>query len=282
MDDFSDKWNPVLVREIRRTLKSRVFGATFLLLLFSCWASCIYLVVNNMEVLNLVERGRSFCTIYFFILLVPICIVVPLSIFSVSSQERLGQTLQNIAMTRLKPAQVLHGYLWCGVMQAGLYYSAILPFISFGYLFRGVDIVQILLGIIVSLYFGWAAWVWGLLMGTSVRGSVSHSICLICSLLGGFLSLFISSSFISILFSTEMGVGAVCGFFCLGVPTFMMMSFFYGIANERIKLTNRTARPYQVILDEDGSILRFKPDPNSLYHEVPQWHEQTNSEIRNQ
>ena len=282
MDDFSDNWNPVLVREVRRMLKSRVFGGTFLLLLFSCWASCVYLVAENMAVLHLLERGREFCTIYFFILLVPVCIVVPLTIFSVSSQERLGLTLENIAMTKLKPSQVLQGYLWCGAMQAGLYYSAILPFICFGYLFRGIGLIQILVGIMVSLFFGCASWVWSLLMGTTVRGAASQTVCLVFSLLGGLLALSISSSFISLLFSTEIGVGAVFGFFCLGVPTLMMMSFFYGIANERVRVTNRTARPYQVILDKEGGILRFKPDPNSMYHEVPQWHERTNSEVRNQ
>ncbi len=282
MDEFSDNWNPVLVREIRRTFKSRVFGWTFLLLLFSCWASCIYLVVNNMTVLYLLERGREFCTIYFFLLLVPVCMVVPLTIFSVSSQERLGQTLENLAMTSLKPSQVLKGYLWCGAMQAGLFYSAILPFVSFGYLFRGVDIFQIIAGIVMTLFFGCASWLWSLLMGTSVRGAISHTICMVFSLLGGLIALGISVWFISILFSPAVGVRAVLGFFCVGLPMLMAMSFFYGIANERIRFTNRNIRPYRVILDKDGNILRFKPDSNGMFHEIPEWHERTNLEVRNQ
>lgn len=281
MDDFSDNWNPVLVREVRRMLKSRAFGGTFLLMLLSCWASCLVLVANNWGVLNLLERGREFCTIYFFILLVPVCVVVPLTIFSVSSQERLGQTLENIAMTGLKPGQVLNGYLCCGLMQAGLYYSALLPFISFAYLFRGIGIAQILSGIFITVLIGATSWVWSLLMGTTVRGTFSQTACLVFTLLGGLLAFAISYSFISSLFSNNMGVGAVLGFFCIAVPTVMMMSFFYSIAKERIRVTNRMARPYRVILDKQGNILRFKPDPHSLYHEIPEWHEQTNLEVNN-
>ncbi len=282
MDEFSDNWNPVLVREVRRMLKSRVFGGTFLLMLLSCWASCLFLIVDNWSLLNLTEYGREFCTIYFFILLVPICIVVPLTIFSVSSQERLGQTLENIAMTGIKPGQVLNGYLCCGFMQAGLYYSALLPFISFGYLFRGIGIAQILAGIFITVLLGAASWVWSLLLGTTVRGTASQTVCLVFTLLGGLLAFAVSFSIISFLFSSDMNTGGVFGFFCLAILTLMMMSFFYGIAKERIRITNRMVRPYRVVLDEQGNILRFKPDANNLFHEIPEWHERTNLEVRNQ
>lgn len=140
---LGDRLNPILVKETRQALKSRQFTASFwLVLLFAAGWSFIGISILMPRVYYM-PAGRFMLGGYFFILCVPLLLVVPFSAFRSLAAEREDGTYELLSITTLSSGRIVMGKLGSALMQMLVYYAALAPCIAFTYLLRGLDIGSI-------------------------------------------------------------------------------------------------------------------------------------------
>ncbi|MCG6156920.1 hypothetical protein [Rubinisphaera margarita] len=259
--DFPDSWNPMLIREIRRMLKGRAFAITFLLLLLSCWATSFFLVMTADLSLDLVGAGRQFCSYFFVILLLPNCFVVPLSLFALAAEEHSEQTLEVLTLSTLRIGQIFSGFFWCGALHAGIYYAAVVPFICFSYLLRGVALPNILVALVVSLLFTTYMMACGMMLGACSSGPIRRTFCVLLLVGMGAIAFSVSSTMVTVLISMtsfpDMLGFALPSLVCTGSILVTILLFITGFGVQQFRLFDPLVSPYNVRLDENGNVKRF-------------------------
>lgn len=135
--------NPLLVKEVRQSLKSRQFSFTFTLVLCVAWAWSIGGIVHLGPSVSYGANGPEMFYGYYLILAFPLLLVVPYSAYRSLIAEREDNTYELIAITALKPRQIVGGKLGCAVAQMMVYASAVAPCLAFTYLLRGIDVLAI-------------------------------------------------------------------------------------------------------------------------------------------
>lgn len=261
-NDFSDRWNPILVRELRRSLKSRSFGLTFPLLLFGNLALSFFMTLSAANSSDLASLGRSLYITYFGMLAVAIQGVVPLFLFSSIAQERSGNTLEMVAISQLHSFRIVDGYLWNGFAQSILYGSSIVPFLAFSYLFGGFGPVALIVSVFCFLIFTINMLLWGVSLGSLVRGPISLTLCTLLVIAGGFLNIAFSSGFISALTDYETDyiemAQAIPFLVCPGIFVFVIWAILYGTAEHNMTMYDQTQKPYRVELGDSPDSIKFK------------------------
>jgi hypothetical protein len=144
-EQWSERLNPILVKEARQALKSRQFVATFSLLLVAAWAWTLIGVSLLTPGVYFAPSGPFMLVGYFLVLAVPLLVVVPFSAFWSLAREREDQTFELVSITTLTARQIVTGKLGSAILQMLVYYSALAPCIAFTYLLRGIDAVVICL-----------------------------------------------------------------------------------------------------------------------------------------
>ncbi|WP_237228305.1 hypothetical protein [Rubinisphaera sp. JC750] len=271
LEDFGDKWNPMVVREVRRMLKSPSFGVSYILLTLACLAAAYLFTLDPSFTSETDDRGSVFCQVFLGLLTIPVMIVVPLSLFSSASQEHTEYTLEMLSVTTLRTEQLIWGFSWCGVAHAGVYFCSLGPYICFGYLLGGVGLFQIIAGILCVASMGIAAGIWGLMLGACSKGPISRNIFGGLSVLGG-LGLAVLTMSLNGLFFSPIGESAWEGILCVlavQVPACFLM---FGIARQQLLLNDPYMKPYRVVLDADGNVSHFAHRFNAPYDRVPELH----------
>ena len=140
IDVFSDRLNPILVKETRQALKSRQFTISFwLVLLFGAGWSFLGISLQIPHVYYL-PSGATMLTGYYIILCVPLLLIVPFSAYRSLAMEREDGTYELLSISTLSARQIVTGKLGSALMQIFVYYAALAPCIGFTYLLRGVDV----------------------------------------------------------------------------------------------------------------------------------------------
>jgi len=166
LERAGDRLNPILVKEARQALKSRLFVVTFGLLLICAWGGTIVgLAIIGPEA-AFGFRGSTMFAVYFVILAFALLVIVPFGAFRSLAVEQEDRTYELLSITALGPAQIIRGKLTSALLQMLIYLSAISPCLGFTYLLRGIDFVTILyiLGWLVLASLGLSAI--ALLLGT--------------------------------------------------------------------------------------------------------------------
>lgn len=145
LDWFSDKVNPILVKETRQALKSRGFILTFAAVLICAWGWSIFGIAIRSPSIYYVPGGRYMLLGYFVIMMVPLILVVPFATFRSLAAEREDGTYELLSITDLRPWQVVLGKLLSAVLQVAIYLSALSPCLAITYFLRGIDIFLIVL-----------------------------------------------------------------------------------------------------------------------------------------
>ena len=81
LERLGDRFNPIVVKEVRQALKSRQFVGTFLLLLLAAWAGSVFGVSYLGESIDYGSPAVIFYAGFFFALCVASLIIVPFSTF---------------------------------------------------------------------------------------------------------------------------------------------------------------------------------------------------------
>ena len=165
LEACSDRLNPMLVREVRQALRSRVFGVTFQATLLGALAASLIAFAGNADVLEYQEVGASFLHHYSMVLMACLCFVVPAALFG-SLRSELGDTHDVLIVSTLTPAMIVIGKLQAGLVHMGLYYSAVAPFICLTYLLGGVSVPGILMYLLISFCTSLAICFFAVLLGS--------------------------------------------------------------------------------------------------------------------
>lgn len=136
--------NPILVKECRQALKSKQFLITFGLVLICAWGWSIIGIALEGPDVYFSFSGPDIFYIYYLILAFPLLVIVPYGAFRSLAGEREDRTFELLAITTLKPRQVISGKLGSAMIQMIVYFSAVSPCLAFTYMLRGIDVLTIL------------------------------------------------------------------------------------------------------------------------------------------
>ncbi len=138
---LADRVNPIVVKEIRQGLRTRVFWIFFGLMLFAC-------VVISLIAFAAADRvgaeGRSYFFAYCLCLGMVQFFVIPYSAYRSMSREREEETWVLLTLTGIGPHRILRGKMGSFMLQGLIYASAAAPFLLFSYYLNGIDLPTIL------------------------------------------------------------------------------------------------------------------------------------------
>lgn len=152
IEAFTERLNPIIVKEIRQGLRTRIFWICFGLMLLACFV--ISLVAYGTTVEDTVSRaGPSFFYSYFLCLGVVQFFIIPYSAYRSLAREREEETWVLLSLTGIGAKRILRGKLGSFLVQALLYGSAVLPFLLFSYYLNGIDLPTILVVVLLGAAF---------------------------------------------------------------------------------------------------------------------------------
>ena len=155
VDAWCEKWgdrlNPILVKETRQALKSRQFVLTFSFLLFAALGWTIIGSLSLMPRIYDTPSAPRMLIGYYFVLALPMLLVVPLAAYRSLEGEIDDGTLELLSITTLSPWQIVLGKLASAMLQMMLYFIALFPCVAYAYTLRGVDLppTVLLIGMLI-------------------------------------------------------------------------------------------------------------------------------------
>ncbi len=243
VERFSDRLNPIFVKETRQALKSKQFVISFLLLLAFSWLVSLFFVLTSGGDLESGRAGRELFSIYFGILAVAIMLVSPFGAFRSLLTEREDATYEPLVITTLHPRQIVMGKFLSAVLQTFLYYSAIAPFISFTALMQGFDIAQVSLILFTGLLFSMAVTMAALALSSMIKGKVWQTITSLAVLFGLFWAFILAVASTAENWAREMNHPEfwwAYGALLLGGLTYVLLLQQIAVANITFEAGNRS------------------------------------------
>lgn len=140
LDRIEDRLNPILVKEIRQALRSRVLSWGFVILLLLLLLICgAYMAAG--ESMSY-AAGRDLFLWSLGVLLGCSIVLVPAFVGVRMAMERSDGHMDLLFITTLSPRKIIWGKLQSALVLSALVFSVVLPFASFSYFLRGIDLVS--------------------------------------------------------------------------------------------------------------------------------------------
>ncbi len=151
--------NPILVKELRQSLKSKQFVITFMLLVTVAWLVSVFGLLMFGPQIQYGPAGRYFFVGFYLALAAATLLIVPFGTFRSLQAERDFNTFEILSVTTITPQQIVRGKLLSSLVQCLIYYSAITPFMAFASTMQGFDapraayvlVVTILISVMLSM-----------------------------------------------------------------------------------------------------------------------------------
>lgn len=141
---INDWLNPIVIKELRQAVQSRfVITALLVLLAIQIVAVGIYLLTNS-DLSFSSDSGRTVFMILFGIMLAISMLFVPLYTGVRLAAERSETNLDLLFITTIKPRSIIAGKMLAAMVLTVIIFSACLPFLTFTYFLRGVDLPSML------------------------------------------------------------------------------------------------------------------------------------------
>jgi hypothetical protein len=141
--DFADWLSPMLVKELRQGMRSRIFVAAFYLTQLLMILSTAFSLIAASRTDNVPSDLFGFLSgLFWFMVSVPLLFVMPLLGFGALHTEMKAGTLELVFLTRLSAWRIVAGK-WTALMaETLLLVCAILPYVILRYFLGGVDIIE--------------------------------------------------------------------------------------------------------------------------------------------
>ncbi len=146
---LGDRLNPLVVKEVRQGLRTRVFWVCFGLMLLACLLLSLGAYADARGG-GFSTHGRGYFLAYYVCLGVVHFFVIPYSAYRSLAREREDETWVLLVLTGLGPRRILRGKVTSYLVQASLYASAVGPFLLFSYYLNGIDLPSILLVLLLG------------------------------------------------------------------------------------------------------------------------------------
>ncbi|MEO7932330.1 MAG: hypothetical protein ABIT76_04135 [Chthoniobacterales bacterium] len=233
IQDFADWLSPMLVKELRQGMRSRVLTSS----LFILQGLLIFNVIIAFTVAENGNDTQSVTTFFWTILSLPLLMILPLSALGSVGNEIKNNTLELIFLTRLNAWRIVFGKWIAIVTQAALLAVTVLPYIALRYYLGGVNMLNDLLTVGAILV------VSAVLTAVTVGVSPYQSkIIRIFLFLGYFFLLQVGGSFVAVLLmgggsrGVLRGVGLPSGVILGGIALLLpiLILLMLGMAASRI------------------------------------------------
>ncbi len=145
----SERINPIVVKEVRQSLKSKQFTISFGLTLIAAVGWTLIAISLMVPRIFYMPAGIPLLSGYFCILVVPLMVIIPFGAFLSLTAETEDSTFELLSISALSALQIVHGKMASSCVQILLYLSALAPCIVLTYLLRGVGLYTIL------FFLGW-------------------------------------------------------------------------------------------------------------------------------
>lgn len=148
-NDFGDWLSPMLVKELRQGVRTRVFVLMFILLQ-------VLLLVNislSLLVASVQEDTSAGSAFFWLTVSIPVLIILPLNALGALGQEIKANTLELTFLTRLTASRIILGKWFAIFSQALLLVCAVLPYLVLRYFIGGINVSNELekLGVLLAL-----------------------------------------------------------------------------------------------------------------------------------
>jgi hypothetical protein len=193
MNAYSDWINPIVIKEVRQSLKSKLFVTTFMLSLAACWAISVIGIMFFWNVIEYSPVSLQFFICYYWVLAFALFVVIPFGAFGSLQTERDQNTFEILQITTLQPSQIVTGKLASAMLQAIILYAVIAPFIAFSSLLQGFDLLRVSYEMTISLAICMGASMCCLMLSTLGKQKNFRTL-MVLFLLGGLVSLFSSQA----------------------------------------------------------------------------------------
>ncbi len=146
--DFADWLSPMLVKELRQGVRTRVFVSLLILL------QVLLLVDVSLSLLVAsVQEDASTGTVFFWLIVgLPVLLVLPLNGLNAISGEIKANTLELIFLTRLSAFRIVVGKWLAILAQCLLLVSTVLPYLVLRYFIGGINLTNelVTLGLLLT------------------------------------------------------------------------------------------------------------------------------------
>ena len=133
--------NPVVVKELRQAVRNWfVVGVLLILLLILFVAMVMFVISESIGTTANPTLGRNIFQTFYAILTIGSMLFIPIYTGTRFAKEREDSNMDLMFITTLTPGQIIRGKILGGVILTALFYSVFMPFMSFCYLLRGVDL----------------------------------------------------------------------------------------------------------------------------------------------
>ena len=133
--------NPVVVKELRQAVRNWfVVGVLLILLLILFVAMVMFVISESIGTTANPTLGRNIFQTFYAILTIGSMLFLPIYTGTRFAKEREDSNMDLMFITTLTPGQIIRGKIIGGVILTALFYSVFMPFMSFCYLLRGVDL----------------------------------------------------------------------------------------------------------------------------------------------
>ena len=134
--DFPDWLSPMLVKELRQGMRSRVFLICFL----AVQAAMIFPTLIGLLSASINNSTTEVSVFFWIIIGTPLLLIMPSSGLHTISREKAANTLELIFLTRLTARRIVFGKWVAIVAQALLLRSSVLPYAVLRYYLGGIDL----------------------------------------------------------------------------------------------------------------------------------------------
>lgn len=138
--DFADWLSPILVKELRQGLKTKMFISTFILI------QVVMILITGLQLLEVAHGGSGgaggFSSLFAAFIWIPLLILMPARGLTAVSEELKVNTLDLVQLTHLTAFRIVLGKWVALVAQTLLVVTAILPYAVLRYFFGEVDIIS--------------------------------------------------------------------------------------------------------------------------------------------
>ena len=191
---LSDRFHPVLVKELRQATRSGFLTASLTLVLATqvCVLAFAISAANTSTITP--EAGSNALAISTFVTLLIAIVVVPCAFGIRLSAER-AEFSELIASTPLGNQSILNGKIKTAVLLELLLASSTLPFMALTYLLRGIDLLSVAIIAVVDTAIATMATVYALSIASFVISTVARIFAAAIILFGLLIALYIATAF---------------------------------------------------------------------------------------
>ncbi len=200
VDTIDDRLNPIVVKELRQAVQSRLPVGMLMLFLTVMLLIMAVLVSTGSDKTAPVfdmssNMGRDAFEVLFGVLVFSVILFVPTYTGARMSMERSTENMDLLFATAISPGTVIRGKLYAGMVITLLFFSACLPFMTLTWFLRGVDLPSVFV-ILCMAFLGIAA-------------SIQFALCMGCSSYNRFFRMVLGSLTLGLLISEGSAIVAV-------------------------------------------------------------------------